>query len=314
MRVLIFGAGALGSLLGYHLSKSCEVHLVARGEHLKALQERGLKIVRPGGEEQIHLPSHSSPPHGRFHLIILTVKSYQTELALPSLERLFREGTPILSLQNGLDNERRITEYIEREGLPAGVLGGVTSCGATFVSPGVVAEGGLGRTVVGVYHRDGMGRAERTGKEFVRKMNEASLEAQWSEEIRMWLWKKSIVNSAINPITALLDVQNGYILTEAPLISLLKDVVDEGCRAASVAGIQLDRKELEGEVIRVLEETSSNRSSTLQDIERGRRTEVESYLGEIIRIAEAGGESPKTLTVLYSLLKALEIKRSSLLF
>ena len=312
MKLLIFGAGALGSLLGFHLSKSCEVHLVARGENLRALQEHGLKVVRPEGEVQIRLPAHGALPEEKFHLVLLTVKSYQTEEALPYLKGLLEEGIPILSLQNGLDNERKIAGFIEREGLPAGVLGGITSCGATMLSPGVVAEGGLGRTVVGIYHRDEQASAERVGKEFVRKMREASLEARWSEYIRKELWMKSVVNSAINPLTALLKVQNGYILSRPPLLSVVKDVVEEGCKAADAAGVQLNQIELEREVLRVLEETSSNRSSTLQDIERGRQTEVDSYLGEMIRVAEEEGEDLRVLKVLYQLVKALEAENSSL--
>src|SRR5690348_7454921 len=140
LRVAVFGAGAIGSFYGARLSDGgADVSLIARGRQLDALRERGLSIEEPEGERTYRLVATDDPVTvGPVDVVLFTVKSYDTTEAAGRLAPLLHEGTAVISLQNGIDNEDRIATVIGRRH----VIGGAAYILASVREPGVVQAGG----------------------------------------------------------------------------------------------------------------------------------------------------------------------------
>ena len=146
MKVAVFGAGAVGGYLGSRLAAAkADVHLIARGAHLAALQERGLTLVTPDGVITTPVWATDDPSKvGPVDLVLFCVKSYDTESAAQRLGPLMRQGTSVISLQNGVDNEAKLAAAVGAEN----VLGGAAYILASIESPGVIRSG-TARIVVG---------------------------------------------------------------------------------------------------------------------------------------------------------------------
>lgn len=295
MRIYVLGAGSIGSLFGALLSEAGEdVTLIGRPEHMKEINERGLKIV--GIKEFTTYPKALTemPPEPP-DLLILSTKSHSTAYALECAKGSIGPNTWILSIQNGLGNEEEALKYTEN------VLGGITTNGAVLEKWGVVRWVGEGITIVGQYPK---GR-EIFADEVVKIFNKAGLKTKLSENIVGWKWVKAIVNSAINPIGAVLEVKNGKILEEEYLLELAKRVVKEGCQVATQLGIEFEKHPIEF-LIETLENTQENYNSMLQDIKRRKKTEIDFINGKIVEYGrEIGLETPLNFA-LWSLVKAKE--------
>ena len=295
MRIYILGAGSIGSLFGALLSKIGEdVTLIGREEHVEAINNRGLKVV--GVEEFTVCPKAVTKiPSELPDLIILATKSYSTAYALECAKESIGENTWVLSIQNGLGNEDEALKYTKN------VLGGITTNGASLERWGVVRWVGKGITIIGNYPR-GKGKfAERV----VALFKKAGLEAEISENIVGWKWAKAIVNSAINPIGAIMEVKNGDILENDHLLALAMEVVKEGCQVAIQKGIEFEVDPMKL-LLDTLERTRDNYNSMLQDMKRGKRTEIDFINGKIIEYGEEMGLKTPLNFALRSLVRAKE--------
>ncbi|MEM3164021.1 MAG: 2-dehydropantoate 2-reductase [Halobacteria archaeon] len=294
-RIVILGAGAVGSLFGGLLAKSgLDVALVGRPVHMKAIRNRGLRIegltratVRPRAATRA--------PEG--DLVLLTVKSYDTARALRSV-RLSRNGA-VLTLQNGVGNAEKVAARFGARR----TLAGVTSCGALLAGPGRVVHTGRGPTVVGEWSKG----ATVGAREVAALFNSARIPTRVSRDIRAELWRKVAVNAAINPLTALTGLPNRAVAETRGLRDLAAAVVEEAERVARARRISLGRDPL-GRVLEVARRTGANRSSMLRDLERGRRTEIEAITGALLREAERAGVEAPVNRLLYELVRSLERK------
>ncbi|MEM3086543.1 MAG: 2-dehydropantoate 2-reductase [Halobacteria archaeon] len=294
-RIVILGAGAVGSLFGGLLAKSgLDVALVGRPVHMKAIRNRGLRIegltratVRPRAATRA--------PEG--DLVLLTVKSYDTARTLRSV-RLSRNGA-VLTLQNGVGNAEKVAARFGARR----TLAGVTSCGALLAGPGRVVHTGRGPTVVGEWSKG----ATVGAREVAALFNSARIPTRVSRDIRAELWRKVAVNAAINPLTALTGLPNRAVAETRGLRDLAAAVVEEAERVARARRISLGRDPL-GRVLEVARRTGANRSSMLRDLERGRRTEIEAITGALLREAERAGVEAPVNRLLYELVRSLERK------
>ncbi len=285
---MVIGAGALGSLFGGLLSQHNDVTLVGREQHMEAIQKNSLGII--GATELVASPkcvtnvndmhdvNNSTIPD----LIILGVKAHDTEKAVGECASILDSDTRIITFQNGLGN----VEAIERVVSPSvKVIGGITSHGATSISPGIVKHGGIGETKIG--WPDGHLDEEIMG--IASMFTDCGIEASISTDIRREIWAKAIVNSAINPITALQGEENGCIVREPVLSRLARAVVKEGVKVANGTGQSFGIDEVFEMTMKVVENTSDNRSSMLQDIDNHRRTEIDRINGKIISKGRESG-------------------------
>jgi len=288
--IQIMGAGALGCLYGYLIQRKYDVILVARGNQLKALK-RGLKVT--GLVEDFVDVNVVDRPRDA-DITFVTVKSYDTESAAKSLSNV--NCGIVVSLQNGIGNEEILMKYIKR------VLGGVTTYASNLVDYGWIEFAGVGETFVGEMSGD----ISEDVLEVVEVLRSCGINAEAVDDIVKRKWIKNVINSVVNPITAILKVRNGAIVEIDELWDLALRILREGENVLSAMGFYV---ELEETLRDVIIKTARNRSSMLQDIERGKRTEIDFINGAIIRKAdELGIEVPYNRTLI-SLVKALERRK-----
>lgn len=295
MRVLILGAGALGSLIGGLLSSRNEVTLVGRKPHISTIVKQGLSIS--GQTEIVATPRalESADDTSGYDYIFLTVKSYDTRRVMETLSDL-PESTTIVTMQNGLGNLEIIGEYTHR------VIGGTTSHGATMVGPGNVVHAGRGDTVLGAYK----GVPQRTLESLAGELTDCGIRTTVTANLNGEIWAKAIVNAGINPLTAILRSRNGYLLSNPQIAQMLENVCIEATSVATWSEVQLPKDDIVERTRRVASMTANNKSSMLQDVLRSRRTEIDSITGEFVRRGSVVGvPTPLNSTVL-ALVKGIE--------
>lgn len=298
MRIVVVGAGAMGSWVGALLAHAGhDVTLVARREHAEAVAARGLVVsgktelrVKPKAVDRAR---DAEVPD----LLILSVKAYDTPRALADAAPLLGQRTRVLSMQNGLGNVEKIAEAVDDRL----VFAAVTTHGVTFVEPGHVRHAGVG------YFRVGSPANEHAAaRELAGLFVDAGLDAEFSEGILGEVWAKVVVNASINPLTAITGLRNGALLELAPLRELMQRVVEEAVDVARAEGAPLPDDDLLVRARRVAELTAANKSSMLQDVEKGRQTEIDAICGEIVaRGMRHGIDTPVNLT-LRALVKGIE--------
>ncbi|MFB6255149.1 MAG: ketopantoate reductase family protein [Haloplanus sp.] len=294
MEILVFGAGSLGSLVGGLLARVHDVTLVGRDPHVAAVNGDGLRIT--GVESVVVRPSATTDATGASaDLALVTVKAHDTEVAARTLAT--GDYDAVCSLQNGMGNEDALAGAVD-----APVFGGTTTYGARLADPGHVEWTGRGTITVGAWRSvDNAATAERVATAF----RAADLDAATTADIRTRLWEKLAINAAINPVTALARVENGA-LTEGPLAGLARRAAVEAAGVARAGGADLDDGTARGAVETVARETARNRSSMLQDVTRGRRTEIDAINGYVVDRAATTGASAPINRTLASLVRGWE--------
>lgn len=283
-RFLVFGAGAIGSVFAVRLAARHPVAVVARGERLAQILKDGIHIE--GATEGIVRPP-AAPAAGelagfRPDFVLVTVKAHATAAAAHALAPL---GTgPIrVSLQNGLGNEEALADG----GYP--VVGAVSNSGATLLESGRVFHAGLGEVILSGFQ----GAGEESVPALAGCLSEAGFPVQQVADIRKPLWDKTILNAALNPVSALLGLRTGQLLRDPGSEQLLKRLVREAVSVAQAEGISTSESEIWAMVERIAARTAGNKTSMLQDLERGVRTEVEAMNGVIVACGEQHGiETP----------------------
>lgn len=284
MRVVIVGAGAIGCLLGGRLAAKAKVlFLDANPKTVRAINLEGVHIEENDGNvtniRDVKAVQDPSEIADSVNLVIFCVKSYATKDAAKAVH-----GHPAfmaslyLTLQNGLGNYETLAEFFD----PRKILVGTTAQGATLIGPGRVRHGGSGPTYIGSFHKEECrGEIQKTVELFRR----AGLEAYESEDVEKLLWEKLIVNVGINALTAITGLLNGSIVEIPEARDLCCEAVKEALAVASRKNILLPENYCE-EVLKIAFATRRNRSSMGQDVDRGRKTEIDAINGAIVRLGE----------------------------
>lgn len=285
--IQIMGAGALGCLYGYMLQKRYDVTFVARGNQFRALK-RGLRVTGLF-EDFVNVKVVDKPCNA--DLTLVTVKSYDTYEVAKLLSRV--ECGIVVSLQNGIGNEEILMRFLKR------VLGGVTTYASNLVDYGWIEFAGVGETFIG----DLSGEMVDDVFEVVGIMRECGINAYAVDNIYERKWIKNVINSVVNPITAILKVRNGVLIEIEEIWNLALEVLREGEEVLRGMGFEV---ELEDTLRDVILKTAMNRSSMLQDVERGKRTEIDFINGSIVKKAEELGiDVPYNRALIY-IVKAME--------
>lgn len=285
MRIAIFGVGALGCLLGARLEPVADVVLLGHWPaQLAALRRDGLRLEQPDGRHSDHRLAVVDDPAliGRADVALIVVKSRQTPAAARAAATLLGPDGLAVTLQNGLNNRAALRAVLgERR-----VALGTTSQGATTLAPGVVRHAGHGPTYFG---RDAaLGPAQRDGLGALAVLFErAGFETTLVDDADGLIWGKLVVNAAINPLTALLRVPNGFLLEHPPLVDIMRRTAAEVTAVAERQGIALPPGDPGERAIAVARGTAANHSSMLQDVERGALTEIDAICGAVVRAGQA---------------------------
>lgn len=295
MKILVFGAGALGSFVGGMLSRKCHVTLIGRKEHVDAINSKGLIIE---GKTNFNAKPQAlmKIPDEEFDLVLITVKSYDTSKVVEELSRRLDKDILVLSLQNGLGNAEKISRSFKK------VLGGTISHGITFIGPGRIYHAGLGDTRLG----DFKGVEEKEVEKICQIFDTSGIDAKRSDNILGEIWAKAIINASINPLTAIARLKNGYLLKIKTLEEIMVSACKEAIGVAVSCGIELPHYDIIEKTKSVVRLTAENKSSMLQDIENGKRTEIDSITGVFVELGKKNNVATTTNSLLYKLVKGVE--------
>lgn len=300
MKIVIIGAGAMGSLYGARLSTvpTNEVYLLDVWEdHVNAINERGLLVQE--GEDFVKYDkvkaSSDAQSIGVCDLAIIFVKSTLTSIAVKSNKAVFGPETIALTLQNGLGNIELISEEVKEEN----IIAGTTAHGATMLGPGKIKHAGVGKTIIG--ELDGS-RSERIEK-LAQNFNEAILETEISSNVLGLIWDKLLVNVGINALTGITGLHNGELLKYPEIEEILEEAVKEGAQVARKKNIELGFKDPVAHTKEVCRATAANKSSMLQDLLNRKQTEIDMINGAIVEEGKQVGVATPVNSVLTNLVK-----------
>ena len=302
-RLLIVGAGGIG---GYYAARLLhaghDVVLTARGAHLAALQQQGL-TVRYGDEVwsfPVKAMDHSTVVAryrpDDFDVVVVTLKSTATEAMLEELGPwLYHGKVPVLSLQNGVDNEPELAALLgERR-----VLGGLAvRVGGHIVQPGVVEAEGPAQIVMGEWPVavDSNFRSLLLGQ-LRDDFEAAGIPTTVSDNIRYELWRKLVINNGVNPISALTGLDTRSLTHHPEFRKIVHGMMAETVEASKADGVNLEPRDLE-EMFQLIRNFNAIKTSMLVDREKGRPLELDSIAGAVLRrCAQLGIDEPYTTTV-----------------
>jgi 2-dehydropantoate 2-reductase len=287
MKIAVIGPGGIGCLFAGMLAESGQdvVLIDRRPERAALISREGLIIERSGQARMVALRACAFPADiGPVDLIILCVKAHETAGTVPSVTALFAPRTKILSLQNGLGN----LEVFRRTVAGGNLLAGITTHGTTVIGLNHIRHAGPGSTMIGSLNQN-----DQDAALIAKTLSKAGIDSTPTADTLGMLWSKLIINAAICPVSVLADLANGEIAGSDKWRELLCKAADEGGRVAAAKGIKLTFADPAGAVLEVCEKTASNISSMLQDIRRGRKTEIMEINGAVLRTAaELGIEAP----------------------
>ena len=295
MNIVVMGAGAIGSLFGALLSKNNNVLLIGRKPHISTIKKSGL-IIEGKTCLNVKINAVSSVNNVTFfpELLILTVKSYDTESAILQAKKIINKDTIVLSLQNGLDNIDKIKKYLN----PEKIIVGITTHGAFFSKPGVIIHTGNGTTLLGELN----GHKSKDIIKLADTFKKTGIETKISENILKELWIKAIINSSINPLTALFNCKNGYLLENPILENILERICKESTCIANAIGLEITDISMIKKTKEVVKNTSENHSSMLQSVLQGKKTEIDSINGKLIEIGKKYSlKTPLNEIIIYSI-------------
>lgn len=308
MDILVMGGGAIGSVFGGFLAKAGHrVMLIGRDWHMDAVRNAGLTITGIWGNHRITTlcPMTCLPSRDGVELIILTVKSYQTEHAVREVHRHIPGEVPILSLQNGLGNLECIAGIVGR----SRTLGGRVIFGAEIPEPGRVKVT-VSADAVAIGPMIGSDFPYERAEAIAAIIDEAGIPCLATKDIEGVIWEKVIYNLALNAPAALLEVNYGRLPETPDAIELMGAIVEEAFSVAASQGLSLNwpspQSYLKALLTKLIPATAAHFPSMLQDIRKGKRTEVEALNGAIVRLGRARGLRTPVNETLTRLIKAKE--------
>jgi 2-dehydropantoate 2-reductase len=298
LKVAVMGAGAVGCYFGGMLARAGhEVMLIARPQHVEAIQRNGLRMETKTFDESVRLAASTdaSAVQGA-KLVLFCVKSTDTEAAGGELLPYLAPDALVLTLQNGVDNADRLRTVLVRQQVSAAVVYVATE----MADAGHVRHHGRGELVI-----EPSSAADAVAQALIA----AGVPTEISGNVRGALWTKLVINCAYNAISAIAQVPYGKAVRGEGVMEVMGDVVDECLSVAMAEGVQLPG-DTHAIVRKLVESMPGQYSSTAQDLARGKRTEIDHLNGLVVRRGEALGIATPANRVLWALVKLLEGRRS----
>lgn len=300
MKIAVIGAGAMGSIYGGHLSLHNEVYLVdtnqAVVDHLNA---NGLTL-QENGEEVVYHPKAvvSTKEIGEVDLIILFVKALFSKAALSGNKNLIGDHTYVMTLQNGSGHEDILSEFVKEDH----IIIGTTEDNGAVLGLGHIRHGGAGRTNVGMLVEDKEG--------FLPKLKEAfddcGFDVLIHENIQQLIWDKLFTNVSLSALTGVLQVDMGFIAANAHAWTMTQRLVHEAVAVATAMGLTFDEEEILEKVKKTSEGSPNGCTSIRADLRDGRKTEVDTISGSVVRAARKVNVPAPTHEFIVEMVHAME--------
>lgn len=299
MQFAIMGAGAVGCYYGGMLARaSHSVTLIARPAHVAAIRAHGLRLQTTTFDEQVLLQATTEPDGvAGADVVLCCVKSGDTESAAAAMRPYLAPNALVLSLQNGVDNAPRLAEVLGRPVVPA-----VVYVAAGMAGPGHVQHHGRGELVIGPC--DG-------AEAFVATCAQAGVPVQVSGQVLGELWGKLVLNCAYNALSALTGLPYGRLVQQPGVWGVLRDVVRECETVAAADGVALPG-DTWAAVERIAASMPTQISSTAQDLQRGKPTEIDHLNGYVLRRAAAHGLEVPANRLLHTLVRLREAEPATI--
>ena len=302
MRVAVMGAGSIGGYFGGMLARSGnQVTLIARGEHLQAIRDQGLRIQTdsklltiPWGDD---LAATADPSEvGPVDLALLTVKTYQNDVALAAMLPMVGTDTTVLCLQNGVDSYQAAAEALGMDK----VLPGAAYIEAARLGPGLLKQSG---SVVRIAFGEADGSNTERGGAILQALTEAGIEAQFSLDIQQTLWTKFLFIATMAGVTSLSRETMAQIMPRPEWRRVIVACMREIERVARADGIDLDPNIVENTVAYIEGDLEDMHASMHADIMGGRPLELEALNGAVVRAGQRVGVPTPINDLIYAALK-----------
>ncbi|RLI72772.1 MAG: hypothetical protein DRP02_00650 [Candidatus Gerdarchaeota archaeon] len=302
--LIVMGSGSVGSLFGGLVAATNkEVVLVGRKPHIQEINTKKLRII---GLHQLTVKVQAFDCvesicdflTKKETFLLFTTKAHQTADAARELKTLLPESIFLVAIQNGLETEKIIKHYFPKNI----VLRGVTSIGVCRSGPGVVNYTGKGETFLGFHSQTEKSIAEKLKAIFT----DAGLEIKLEPNIEGRVFTKTIVNCALNPLTAIYRVKNKEVLLQKPLRALATKLAQEAWAVAKALKIELTVEDPIAYTFDVIRKTGENTNSMLTDILNKQKTEIDFLNGKIVSLGEKLGVDVSTNLEIYNKIKTLE--------
>lgn len=308
MRFLILGAGGIGCYYGARLlSAGHDCVFVARGAHLAALRHNGLELRHPqfsfiapiAAIDIEQLLARESADN--FDLILLTLKAGATESLLAQLgDWLQGADTPLLSLQNGVDNEPLIADSIGNER----TLGGLAvRIGGHILEPGIIEATGPAQVVFGPWPNREQSRIDQSLIDQIENsFNAAAIPTQLSTDIRHELWRKLLINNGVNPLSALTGLDTRSLTSDPAYGACVYRMMQETAAVSRADGVNLSEQDVD-EMFTLISQFDAIKTSMLVDREKGRPLELDGISGAVLRRAARLNSEVPTTSLVHRLLE-----------
>ena len=283
MKIAVLGSGAMGGLFSAYLSRHHEVTVIdVNAALVDKVNAEGLEVREPDGSSQLYHPHATLSTEGMepVDLVVVFVKAMFSEGALRNNRSIIGPDTYLMTLQNGSGHEDTLGKFVDEEH----IIIGTTQHNASVAGVGVTNHGGSGITHMGCV----TGSAARLQK-FADAFTECGLEADTSDGVQRMIWNKMFTNVSASVLTGILQVPLGYISQNEAAWVMCRQLIREAVDAAAGLGMEFDFDEKVAEVKAVCDRSPNGLTSIYADLRDGRRTEVDTISGSIVRAGKKGG-------------------------
>ncbi|SFS65805.1 2-dehydropantoate 2-reductase [Methylobacterium sp. yr668] len=293
MAVAVVGAGAVGCYYGFLLARAGHaVTLIGRPALVEAVEKDGLVLESAAGTTSVPVrATDTGAGVSGADLVLVCVKSGDTEAAGAMIAPHLDPAATVLSLQNGVDNAERLAAVLGRPVVPVAVYVATAMAG-----PGHVRHNGRGDLILGASETSGRVAAAFAAAGIPTTVSETAVDA---------LWAKLIINCAYNALSALTQLPYGRLVEGEGVAAVIADVVQECARVAEAEGVSVSPGILD-DVMALSAAMAGQRSSTAQDLARGRPSEIDHLNGTILRRGAAHGIPTPANRLLHALVKLAE--------
>lgn len=298
MRVAVMGTGGVGGYFGARLALAgCDVSFIARGAHLSAIRERGLRIESALGEMRVEKAFATDEPAqvGPVDVVLFCVKLWDTEAAAKAIAPMVGADTAVVSLQNGVRKDDILRSVLGEHA----VMGGVCYIAAQIAAPGVVRHTGtMQRLVFGEY----AARASPRAQALLEACKRAAIDAELSADIRRSIWEKFVFLVALSGTTSTIRKPIGPIRDNPRTRALLRDAMREVVAVGLAEGVKLPPDFVDNRLVFADSLPATMTSSMHNDLERGNRLEVEGLSGDVVVRGTAAGVPTPVNRAIYDIL------------